>query len=266
MSVFQWYSDFANRFRGFLPELLTAAAIFAAGWVLALVFRFLVRRFLTRMLDRAGSGRLADGGDARLRRVIPGIAAGFAFWGLWLFFISAAVEALGFTIVTDILRQTVYYLPNVLAAVAIGLAGIFMARLGRRAATTGARSAGMVGADRAGIAVQWVITIVAFVVASDQVGIDAQLVVILLAVVTATTIGSAGLAFGMGARNTVGNIIASHYFTQVYRVGQTIRIGDIEGEIIRTTPTAVLVETQDGRMLIPARRFNDEPSLLVSGG
>lgn len=266
MSETEWLSDFATRLQEFLPQLLAAAVLLLAGWLLAPLLRFLTGRLLARVLERARrNAELQEAvDDPSVRSTIPRVIAGFVFWVTWLFFVAAAVESLGFTVVTDVLREVAYYLPDVLAAVVIVLAGAIAARLLRRAATAAARSAGVLRAERVGRAAQVLVFVVAVVVALDQIGIDAQLLVILMAVVTAATFGSAGLAFGFGARGTVGNIIACHYFAQTYRVGQTIRIGEIEGEVLGTTSTAVLLATPEGRMLIPARRFTEEPSLLVT--
>ncbi len=260
----QLLSDFATRLQDFLPQLLAAAVLVLAGLLLALLIRLLTGRLLTRILERARkSVEFKDAvEDPGVHSTIPKVIAGFVFWVTWLFFLSAAIESLGFTVVTDVLSQVAYYLPNVLAAVVILLAGVIVARLVRRAAAGGAHSAGVLHAERVGRAAQVLVLVVVVLVALDQIGIDAQLLMILMAVFMAATFGSAGLAFGMGARVAVGNLIASHYFAQSYRVGQSIRIGEIEGEILQTTPTAVLLATQEGRMLIPARRFSEEPSLL----
>ena len=262
----QWVSDLTVRVQDFLPQLLGAALLVLAGWLLALLLRWLAGRLLARVLEQARRHTdLQEAvSDPGVRATIPKVVAGFVFWATWLFFVAAAIESLGFTVVTDVLGQAAYYLPNLLAAVVIVLVGLIVARLVRKAATGGARSAGVVHAERIGRAGQVLVIVVAVVVALDQIGIDAQLLVTLLTVIVAAALGSAGLAFGLGARGTVSNIIASHYVTQSYRVGQTVRIGEIEGEIIQTTPTAVLLATSDGRLLVPAGRFNDVPSLLVT--
>jgi small-conductance mechanosensitive channel len=236
------------------------------GLVLALVVRLVTGRLLTSVLERARRNaefkEAVD--DTGVHVTIPRVVAGFVFWVTWLFFLSAAIESLGFTVVTDVLNQAAYYLPNVLAAVVILLAGAIVARLVRRTLTGAARSAGIVHAERLGRGAQVLVLVVAVLVGLDQIGIDAQLLMILMGVLTAATFGSAGLAFGLGARVAVGNVIASYYVAQSYRTGQVIRIGEIEGEILQTTPTAVLLATRDGRMLIPARRFSEEPSLLLT--
>jgi small-conductance mechanosensitive channel len=266
MSNTQWLSDVLARLQAFLPQLLVAALLVFAGWLIALFLRFLMGRLLARVIERARrSTQFREAVEDRgIRSTIPRIVAGFVFWVTWLFFITAAIESLGFTLVTDVLNQVAYYLPNVLAAVVVVVGGLVVARLVGRSVTTGARSAGVPNAERLGRAVQVLVIVVAVVVALDQIGIDAQLLVILLTVLMAATFGSAGLAFALGARDTVGNIIASHYVAQTYRIGQTIRIGDIEGEILQATPTAIIVATREGRIQIPARRFTEEPSLLLT--
>lgn len=262
----QMLTGLAARLQDFLPQLIVAAVLVLVGLLVALVIRLLTSRLLTRILERARrSVELKDAvDDPGVRSTIPRVVAGFVFWVTWLVFLSAAIESLGFTIVTDFVSQVTYYLPNVLATVVILVAGVIVARLVRRAATGGARSAGVLHAERIGRAAQMLVLVVAVLVALDQIGIDAQLLMILMTVLVATTFGSAGLAFGLGARVAVGNIIASHYVTQAYRVGQRIRIGEIEGEILQTTPTAVVLATPEGRVLMPARRFSEEPSLLVT--
>jgi small-conductance mechanosensitive channel len=82
----------------------------------------------------------------------------------------------------------------------------------------------------------------------------------------ASALGAASLAFGLGARTAVGNVIAVHYLRKSYRVGDAVRIGSIEGEIAAITRTAVLLETPDGQVEVPASKFSEEISVLLSEG
>jgi hypothetical protein len=49
-------------------------------------------------------------------------------------------------------------------------------------------------------------------------------------------------------------------------VGQIVRIGDIEGEIVEITQTGVFIAAPAGRVLVPGQRFSEEASILVAGG
>jgi small-conductance mechanosensitive channel len=55
------------------------------------------------------------------------------------------------------------------------------------------------------------------------------------------------------------------YLLKTYRVGQVVRIGDVEGEIVGITQTGVFIESPAGRVLVPGRRFSEDTSTLVTG-
>jgi small-conductance mechanosensitive channel len=78
-------------------------------------------------------------------------------------------------------------------------------------------------------------------------------------------IGAAALAFGLGSRTAVSNIIAAHYLRQIYRVGHTVKVGNVHGKILEITPTAVIIEESDGRVLVPAKEFSEGISVLITG-
>jgi hypothetical protein len=141
--------------------------------------------------------------------------------------------------------------------------GIVVASLagGLTAATLGARTA---YAGALGRGVQILLILLALLVGLEQVGVHGDLIVVLLSVVLGVVLAGAALAFGLGARTAVSNIVASYYVAQTYRVGQTIKVGEYEGRIVRTTPTAVVLDTKGGQVMIPSRIFTEQPSMLIT--
>ena len=57
--------------------------------------------------------------------------------------------------------------------------------------------------------------------------------------------------------------MAAHYVAQMYSVGQTVRVGETEGRIVRTTSTAVVLDTPTGVVQVPARLFTEQPSVRI---
>jgi small-conductance mechanosensitive channel len=150
--------------------------------------------------------------------------------------------------------------------VAIVLVGLVVASLAGGVAAAGAASAGVRYAGAVGRAVQALFLVVALLLGLEQIGVHGELIAILLAAVVAVALGGAALAFGLGARTAVSNIVASYYVSQMYRVGQTVRVGDIEGRILRSTSTAVILDTKDGQVHVPASVFSEQASILVPEG
>jgi hypothetical protein len=265
----QWFSGFpqvARQLLAFAPVIASAALLALAGWLLGRLARFVASRATAAVLTGLGA-------RPSLRRAIvssgvatqvPAVIGGFAYWLVLLFFVAAALETLGLPVVTGALNRVAYYLPNVLAGLVVIFAGIILGALVRGAVTRTAASAGVDFGTAVGSLAQGTVILVAIVVALEQVGIEAQVLIVIVAIVLGTTLAGAGLAFGLGARTAVSSIIASYYVAQAYRIGQLVRIGGIEGTIIQTTPTAVFLDTPQGRVLVPAKQFSEEVSVLVT--
>ena len=72
------------------------------------------------------------------------------------------------------------------------------------------------------------------------------------------------ITFAFGAKAMIANLLAAQSLTQTYNAGDTVRIGAIEGKLLQITRTGVKLETPEGQILIPAQRFVEQESVLVS--
>jgi len=114
-------------------------------------------------------------------------------------------------------------------------------------------------------AAQVVTLTVLAIVGVDQIGVDISVVVTMLAITLAGILGGLSIAFGLGARSYVSNLIGAHYLGRDYREGERIRINNVEGTILEITSVAVILETSEGRLTVPARLFSEEAVLLFAG-
>jgi small-conductance mechanosensitive channel len=199
----------------------------------------------------------------QLAESVPPLVGRFVYWVAFLLFAAWALEVLGLPVATRVGEELASYLPGAFTGIAIVLVGIIVASLaggitGAAVASTGTAYAGAIGR-----AVQVVLLVLAVLVGLEQIGVHGELLVILLAVFLGVVLGGAALAFGLGARTAVSNIVGSYYVAQTYRVGQTVRVGEFEGRIVRTTATAVILDNRGGQVLVPARLFTEQPSMLL---
>lgn len=249
----------------YLPQILGAIFWLLAGWLVARLLRMVSRRLVETALGRLGrrpSVRRALETSGALGNM-PGFAGGLVFWGVLIFFAAAAAETLGLPVITGSLNRFAYYLPNVFAAAVILFAGLVLGSLVSTVAGAAADRAGVARSQLVGSAARVVIVILSAIVALEQLGIDGDVLVIMFAVSLAVLLGTGGLAFGLGARVAVGNIIARHYVALAYRPGEVVRIDGVEGTIVDITATSVLIETEQGRVAQPAQRFLEVMSVLV---
>lgn len=49
----------------------------------------------------------------------------------------------------------------------------------------------------------------------------------------------------------------------MYKVGDNIKIHDIEGHISKIDATTVLIDTTTGQVVVPAKEFNEHKSVVI---
>ena len=258
-------ADLVRRLTEFLPSLLGAVALLVGGWLLARLLRGLIRR-LARHFDWLLGSRIVTGTLRRfgVDRSAAEVVGAIVFWAVLLFFLTAATETLGLPVIATWIAGLSYYLPRVLVGLLILLAGLLAGSLAGDAVRRAAAAAGVAQAELLGQAAQLAILLIAVVTAVEQVGIDTAFLTSLVTIVIGVVAGAAALAFALGARAHVGNLIAAHYLRQVYRTGQTVKVAGVEGRLAEILPTAAVLETEEGRVLVPAAEFSEKVSVLVA--
>ena len=256
--LFEALEQFAETVLAFLPTLLSAAAVLGGGVVLGLMFKVIVLRVakgVSLIIARATGGQRAR--HVRLPWPLSVILANLLFWLTVVFFLAVAMRILGLAGIADWIAGAARYLPRALLAAAILLIGYAFA-IGARDATV--RSGQRLQVLSSGV--YFLVLTVAVLAALRQLGIDLVVVRSLILIAAGAAFGGLAFAFGMGASSALDNIIASYYVRRVYRPGNRVRIGGSEGEILEISPTAVVLDTATGRAMVPAKKFNQEVSVL----
>ncbi len=264
---FAGVTEITGQIMAYLPRVLAAIAILFAGWLIAKLIRMLSEHVISG-LDRFWHKAVLRSGLEQLQPRYPPakIAGEILFWLIILLFITLAAQILGLGVFVDWLTKVVAYLPVFLAGLLIVLAGFIVSSLVRDLVAATAISAGMSQGDLLGRAAQVVILLTSIILGIDQIGIDVMFLAVVMGIILAATLGAVALAFGFGARTHASNIIAAHQLQHIYKPGERIQIGDISGKIIEITATRVVIDSAEGRINIPASKFDESVSTLLAEG
>lgn len=262
--VQQSVSDVGGWLAANQSRLLTAVVLLALGVVLAVLLRLLTVR-VVGALERAVPGRA-------FRTTIPGttrerdvaeIAGTVVSWAVILFFVATAADAMGIPLLSSVVARVADFVPRVFAAVLIIVIGLVVANVARGAISATAAGGGTTFGAGLGQLVRVAVIVSAILIAVAELGVDTGILTAFFSVALAALLGGFALAFGLGARTAISNIVGSHYLRKTFEVGQSVRIGEVEGVIAELTATAVIVVTPEGRMIIPAKQFTEMPALLL---
>jgi len=252
----------------YLPSILGAVVLLLVGWGVARLLRYTTEKITEKTLVRLAHTRPMD---TRIKQpqsysAAPRIASRIVFWVTMLFFILAAAEVLELKVISGLLGGVTSYLPRLLAGLLILFIGLWFGEATRAVLTRTSIRAGVEQGEILGRLGQTLVLLVDFAVAAGQIGIDNTVLVALVATLFGVTLGAIALAFAFGAKTTIANMLGAQSIAQAYQAGDTIRIGDIEGKVLRITRTSLILETRDGQALIPAKRFSEQESVNISGG
>jgi small-conductance mechanosensitive channel len=271
-----WLEGLLERAQGWteanVPTAVLAIGVILLGYVVALVVRSLANRLLRRwstrlvgVVERMSHRRGVVMQHAEAESLVVSVSNRVVFWLVFALFLASATSMVGVPVVSTWIAGFAAYLPRVLAAFAVLLLGILAGHVARILVLSAAASGGLIYARALARTVQVCIVLVAAVIAIDELGIEITFLIVLGSIAAGAVLGGAALAFGLGARGAVSNLVSCHYLARTYRIGHRIRIDGFEGPIVAIEPTAVVIQTGEGRVSIPARTFGEKPSVLLTG-
>lgn len=260
------FTQFVDRAGQYLPSIVGAFLLLLIGWIVARVLRSLALRaaiIIDRMLARLAPGGTTE--RSRMPQSSAKVLGSIVFWVVLLFFITAATQVLGLSAFTAWLAGVVNYVPTLFAGTLIIVAGYLLSKLARDLIVATSAIAAPKQREMLARTVQAIILVTALLVGADQIGIKVTFLAIIAAAAGGTIAVSVALALSLGARTYVANLIGGHHLRQAFSVGQTVKMAGFQGRILEFTPVSVVLETDEGRVTLPAKLFGEEPIVRVIG-
>jgi hypothetical protein len=216
-----------------VPKIIGFALILVAGWFIA----SLIERGLAALLRTIRFNHLAEKAGLAdfvnkmgMNTDAAGMIGLVVKWFVRLIALVVAFDALGLPAVSDVLRQLLLWLPNVVVALVVLVIGGLAARTLSNVVRGAANEAGLSNANFLAKAASVVVWAFALVVAVNQLGIATELVnTLFMAIVGALALGL-GLAFGLGGRETAGEIVRKWYAKAQEKSGEMKQMAQNMGD------------------------------------
>lgn len=203
---------FGSAFAEMIPKMLLALAVLIAGFIVAKVLERLtdglLRRIgLNRLLDRGGVLQAVERSGARVNPTR--LLSKLVFWLGMFAVVLAAANVLGLESVAAVVGNLVSYIPSVITAIVIIVAGILLGQfVGGLIATSIGSIHGGRALARAG---QGGVIIIATFMALQELGIATDIVTTAFAILFGAMALAMALAFGLGNRDLAGDITREWY-------------------------------------------------------
>lgn len=197
-----------------IPKVIAFAVILVVGWFIAGLIARLAARLLravhfNELADRSGFGNFVR--NIGVQQDCAGFLANVAKWFMRLIVLVVAFDALGLPAVSDVLRQLLLWLPNLVVAMVVLVIGGLLANAAAGLVRGATASAGFRHADLISNVARAMVWIFAIIVAVNQIGIARELVNTLFMGAIALAVIAFGLAFGLGGRDLAAKTLNRWY-------------------------------------------------------
>ena len=197
-----------------IPRVVGFVLILIIGWFLA----SLIGKGISALLHAVNFNSLAEraGFSGFVRKMgVKTDAAGFLAeigkWFIRLIVLVVAFDALGLPAVSDVLRQLLLWLPNLVVAMVVLVLGGLIAGAASSLVRGATSEAGFDNPERLAKIASVAVWAFAIVIAVNQIGIAATLVNTLFMGFIGALALALGLAFGLGGRETAAEIVRKWY-------------------------------------------------------
>ncbi len=251
----------------YLPAIVLAVVLIVFGWIVARILRKVTVTTVERLEWLFEHATSRSPADARVltQRAASAVAA-VVFWAVMLSFVAAALRSLGWPAVETWTEAFLAYLPEVIGAALIVLLGIIGGTLVRHIIEPAAASVGVAFSGVLGRMSQVAIIVTALIIGTGHVGIDVSFLIQLTTVLVGAVFAGLALALALGTRAHLSNLVGMRYARKHYRVGERVRIGQLEGRIVSLVDGYLFLETDEGDVSVPGSYFSKEPFIKLSDG
>lgn len=195
--------EFGARLQAFAPNLLAMLVILMAGTVVAGAVRYALSFLLPllgvdRFAERSGLGDVARRAGLT-RRPSRTIALALA-WLVLAIFVLLAVAALDLRVAVDLVSRAFAWLPHLLVALALLVAGGLVAGFARRSVLIAAVNAGLPSARLLSSGAHAALVVLFAAMALEQVGLGQRVVLTAFAIFFGGIVLALALAFGLAGK------------------------------------------------------------------
>jgi len=259
--LYEAFAGLGNSILTSAPKVAIGVLLAVLGFIAAKIVELALRVLLTRIHFDAAISRL--GIDRALHRIgfrqkLSLALSKLTYILVLLLLAKTFSDALGLVAISDAIGAFFSYLPNIVAALLLLLLG---STLGQAAGEMVSRAAESSGIDFAPALGKMVTSLIVFIVAMMAIGqlkIDTEMVRIVTCFVLGAGALAFGLAFGLGTRDIVRNLVVGFYTRRVLEIGKPLEIAGQVGVLSAVTATHTVLTNGEQAVILSNATFLEQ--------
>lgn len=245
------------------PEVIKIGTNIAIA-IIILILGWLVAKIITRIIKKALKLANVSKLDEKINEIeiVEGKQLNFdtikvitklVKWIIYIVVIIVISDILGLEILSEKIGEFLSYLPKLLVALIIFMIGLLFANFVKKGLKALFDSMDLSGGKMLSQLVFFLLLIFISITALNQAGVDTEIITSNFTMILGSFLLAFALAFGLGAREIVGELLKTFYTRKTFEVGKKIEFENKIYEIEAIENIFVVLKGDEGKVIVPVK-------------
>ena len=243
------------------PKIISALTVLILGWIIAKVVEKVVKRILkTIKVDKLAEklNEIDIVHRANIKFVPSIFISKLLYYFLMFVFFMAATEVLGMKSISDLMTSIINYIPNLISALIVLVAGVLIADFLKNIVLTACQSLNIPAAKLIANVVFYFIFLNVIMITLKQANLQTNFMETNISIILGGVVLAFAIGYGLASRGLMTNFIANFYNKEKVQIGDTISIEGIKGEVVDMDNSTFTLKADDRRIVFPLGKLTTE--------
>lgn len=241
------------------PSIVGALVILVLGWLIAKVVVKIIKKALklakvNKLDDMINEIEIVEG--KQLNFDIIKVISTFVKYLIYIMILIVVSDILNLKIISEQISNLLGYLPKLFAALIIFTAGLLFANFVKNGLKKLFESMDLSGGKMISQVVFFLLLIFISITALNQAGINTEIITSNFTMILAAFLVAFALAFGLGAKDVVTDLLKTFYTRKTFEIGKKIEFQQEVYEIEAINNISVVLKNSKGeKVIIPVKEI-----------
>jgi hypothetical protein len=255
-----------------IPRIIAAGIILLIGYIIGRAVGWVISKILDKMnledtISKTGVGQAVSRSGWTMSRIISTAAK----WFIYIFFITAAVDTLQYTQLSEALQSIWLWIPNLIAFVIIIIVGSIIADFVGNWAQKELPARGVPGGRAIGLGTKGILYAIVFAIAITPLQIGGGILNTVIAALVWGIAGAIAIGLGVGLAYALKDLLPSLIYgltnvQSTLKPGQKVNFEGRVGTIKQAGAFHIILEDEKGKTVIVPTKHIAEKEIQVESG
>ena len=243
-----------------IPSIIGVFLILVVGWFFTKLLVKIIKKALkvakvNKLDDILNDIEIVEGKKLSFDTIK--IVSSFVKWVMYIVLIIMASDVLNLKIISEEIGHLFSYLPQLFASLVIFVLGLVFANFIKKGIRSFFESMDLSGAKIISQVVFFLILVFVGITALNQAGIDTEIITQNLTMILGALLVAFSLAFGLGAKEMVSDLLRMFYVRKTYELGQIIEFEGKVYEIDAIENISITLISENEKLIVPIKDIVD---------